>query len=310
MGKLDREELQGVIGHEMSHIRNLDIRFSLLVAVLVGSIALMSDFFLRATFWGGVRGSRRGSSRDGGGAVIVVYVIALVLAIIAPFVAALVQLAVSRQREYLADASSVELTRNPSGLERALAAIAGDQEALEVANRATQHLYFVESDQEVGKPLVRALLRPTHPSSIGSTGYGHYRRAATRPGNRGGPQRPRLTSYNDGARRAGRGRLAGARGRALCAMLVFALLIVGLVLTDGQQGAANAAPTVTSTPQPTLAPDPNAHDRTDSRPRTSANAYEARPWFSAPTAPPTATPTLAPTVAPTAASTPTPIPLP
>ncbi len=143
LGKLDREELQGVIGHEMSHIRNLDIRFSLLVAVLVGSIALMSDFFLRATFWGGVRRSRGRGSSEGGGVVIVVYAIAVVLAIIAPFVAALVQLAVSRQREYLADASSVELTRNPSGLERALAAIAGDQEALEVANRATQHLYFV-----------------------------------------------------------------------------------------------------------------------------------------------------------------------
>jgi heat shock protein HtpX len=143
LGKLDREELQGVIGHEMSHIRNLDIRFSLLVAVLVGSIALMSDFFLRATFWGGVRRSRGRGTSEGGGLAIVVYVIAIVLAIIAPFVAALVQLAVSRQREYLADASSVELTRNPSGLERALALIAGDQEALEVANRATQHLYFV-----------------------------------------------------------------------------------------------------------------------------------------------------------------------
>jgi heat shock protein HtpX len=66
LGKLDREELQGVIGHEMSHVRNLDIRFSMMVAVLVGSIALMSDFFLRATFWGGMRGSRRGSSREGG----------------------------------------------------------------------------------------------------------------------------------------------------------------------------------------------------------------------------------------------------
>src|SRR3954470_3337218 len=113
LGKLDREELQGVIGHEMAHIRNLDIRFSLLVAVLVGSIALMSDFFLRATFWGGVRRSRGRDSSEGGGVVIVVYVIAIVLAIVAPFVAALVQLAVSRQREYLADASSVELTRNP-----------------------------------------------------------------------------------------------------------------------------------------------------------------------------------------------------
>jgi len=140
--KLDREELQGVIGHELSHVRNFDIRFALLVAVLVGSIALMADFFLRFTFWGG--GRRGGGDRDkGGGALIaIVYVIAIVLAILAPFIARLVQLAVSRQREYLADASSVELTRNPSGLERALAKIASDKEVLEVANRATQHLYF------------------------------------------------------------------------------------------------------------------------------------------------------------------------
>ena len=140
--KLDREELQGVIGHELSHVRNFDIRFALLVAVLVGSIALLADFFLRFTFWGG--GRRGGGDRDrGGGALIaIVYVIAIVLAILAPFIARLVQLAVSRQREYLADASSVELTRNPSGLEQALAKIAGDKEVLEVANRATQHLYF------------------------------------------------------------------------------------------------------------------------------------------------------------------------
>jgi len=139
--KLDREELQGVIGHELSHVRNFDIRFSLLVAVLVGSIALMADFFLRFTFWGGGRG---GGNRDkgGGGLVVIVYLVAIVLAILAPIIARLVQLAVSRQREYLADASSVELTRNPRGIERALAKIAGDKEVLEVANRATQHLYF------------------------------------------------------------------------------------------------------------------------------------------------------------------------
>jgi len=139
--KLDREELQGVIGHELSHVRNFDIRFALLVAVLVGSIALLADFFLRFTFWGGGRG---GGDRDrGGGALVaIVYVIAIVLAILAPFFARLVQLAVSRQREYLADASSVELTRNPHGLEQALAKIASDKEVLEVANRATQHLYF------------------------------------------------------------------------------------------------------------------------------------------------------------------------
>jgi len=144
--KLDREELQGVIGHELSHVRNLDTRFELLVATLVGSIALLADFFLRFTFWGGMTGGRRsrGSSDNGGGAlVLIMFVVGLVLAIVAPIVAGLVQLAVSRQREYLADASSVELTRNPYGLERALAKIAGDKEVLEVANRATQHLYFV-----------------------------------------------------------------------------------------------------------------------------------------------------------------------
>ena len=143
--KLDREELQGVIGHEMSHVRNLDIRFALLVAVLVGSIALLSDFFLRFTFWGGL-GGRRGGGRDrdgGGGLVLIAIVVGLILAIVAPIIARAVQLAVSRQREYLADASSVELTRNPYGLERALAKIASDQEVLEVANRATQHLYIV-----------------------------------------------------------------------------------------------------------------------------------------------------------------------
>src|ERR1041385_3253918 len=140
--KLDREELQGVIGHELSHVRNYDIRFGLLVAVLVGSIALPADFFLRFTCWGG--GRRGGGDRDrGGGALIaIVYVLAIVLAIIAPFIARMVQLAVSRQREYLADASSVELTRNPAGIQRALAKIASDKEVLEVANRATQHLYF------------------------------------------------------------------------------------------------------------------------------------------------------------------------
>ncbi len=139
--KLDREELQGVIGHELSHVRNFDIRFALLVAVLVGSIALLADIFLRFTFWGG---GRRGGSRDrgGGGLAIAMFIIAIVLAILAPIIARFVQLAVSRQREYLADASSVEITRNPYGLERALAKIATDQEVLEVANRATQHLYF------------------------------------------------------------------------------------------------------------------------------------------------------------------------
>jgi len=139
--KLDREELQGVIGHELAHVRNLDIRFALLVGVLVGSIALLADFFLRFTFWGGGRRSG-GRDRGGGGLQVIMLVVALILAILAPIAARLVQLAVSRQREYLADASAVQITRNPYGLERALAKISADPEVLEVANRATQHLYF------------------------------------------------------------------------------------------------------------------------------------------------------------------------
>jgi heat shock protein HtpX len=138
--KLDREELQGVIGHELSHVRNLDIRFALIVGVMVGAIAILADFFLRFTFWGG---GRRSSNREGGGgAQAIIFFVAIVLAILAPIIARIIQLAVSRQREYLADASSVELTRNPYGLERALAKISGDQEVLEVANRGTQHMYF------------------------------------------------------------------------------------------------------------------------------------------------------------------------
>ena len=141
--KLDREELQGVMAHELSHVRNYDIRFSLVVGVLVGSIALLADFFLRFTFWGGGRRGRRDSGGDAGnGIAVVIMIAAILLAILAPIASRLVQLAVSRQREYLADASGVELTRNPYGLERALAKITLDTEPLEVANRATQHLYF------------------------------------------------------------------------------------------------------------------------------------------------------------------------
>ena len=138
--KLDREELQGVLGHELSHVRNFDIRFSLIVGVMVGAIAILADFFLRFTFWGG--GRRSNDREGGGGAQAIVFVIAIVLAILAPILSRFIQLAVNRQREYLADASSVELTRNPYGLERALAKISGDQEVLEVANRGTQHMYF------------------------------------------------------------------------------------------------------------------------------------------------------------------------
>ena len=161
--KLDREELQGVMGHELSHVRNFDIRFATIVGVLVGSIALMADFFLRFTFWGG---GRRSNNREsgGGGLQAIMFVVAIVLSILAPIAARLVQLAVNRQREYLADASSVELTRNPYGLERALAKISADPEVLEVANRGTQHMYFTNP---IKKFEARASgLLSTHPPII------------------------------------------------------------------------------------------------------------------------------------------------
>ena len=152
--RLDREQLQGVVAHEISHIRNYDIRFATLVGILVGIIALVADFFLRSTFFG--MGRRRGGDSSGGGLMMLV---ALVLAILAPLAAAAVQFAISRRREYLADASGVELTRNPLGLARALHEIAGDTGRLESANRATAHLY-------IANPLRRqhtGALFATHP---------------------------------------------------------------------------------------------------------------------------------------------------
>ena len=143
LGKLDREQLQGVIGHEMSHIGNLDIRFTLLVGVLVGSIALLADWFLRFTFWGGGRRSDSDRGGGGGGAAALIFILAIVLAVVAPLIGRLVQASVSRTRESLADSTAVELTRNPIGLARALRTISDDPEVLEVANRATQHLYIV-----------------------------------------------------------------------------------------------------------------------------------------------------------------------
>ena len=142
--KMDREELQGVIAHEMSHVGNYDIRFTLLVGVLVGSIALLADWFLRYTFWfGGGRRDRDSDRGGGGGLAAILFIVAILLAVVAPIIGRLVQLAVSRRREALADVSAVELTRNPIGLARALRAISDDPEVLEVANRATQHLYIV-----------------------------------------------------------------------------------------------------------------------------------------------------------------------
>jgi len=140
--KLDRDELQGVIAHEMAHVGNFDIRYAMLVGILVGTTVLISDFFLRGLWFGGGRGGGRREGGGGGQLQIIMIIVAIVLAILAPLFARLLQLSISRQREYLADATAVRLTRNPKGLADALAKISGDHEVLEVANRATAHLYI------------------------------------------------------------------------------------------------------------------------------------------------------------------------
>jgi heat shock protein HtpX len=154
--KLDRNELQGVIAHEIAHVGNYDIRYAMLVGVLVGTTVLISDFFLRGLWFGGAR--RRGG---GGQLQLIMLIIAIVLAVLAPLFARLPQLSISRQREYLADATAIKLTRNPKGLADALQKISDDREVLEVANRATAHLYIVNPIKEFEKR-ARGLFS-THP---------------------------------------------------------------------------------------------------------------------------------------------------
>ncbi len=146
--KLTRDELQGVMAHEMAHVRHLDIRFAMLMATMVGLIVFACDAFLRIAFHSG-RGARMGGRRSGGNkgagaAMLVLIAIALLLAIIAPLLARIIQMAYSRQREYLADAGAVELTRHPEGLASALQKLADDTEPLvDAANRGTAHMYIV-----------------------------------------------------------------------------------------------------------------------------------------------------------------------
>jgi heat shock protein HtpX len=142
--RLGRDELQGVIAHELSHVRNFDIRFMTLMAVLVGVVVLMADIGMRAIFYGGGRGRSRSSGSGGGALMLVVILVAIVLAIIAPIFATLIQLAASRQREYLADASAARMTRYPEGLARALEALASDTHEMGEASRATSHLFIVK----------------------------------------------------------------------------------------------------------------------------------------------------------------------
>ena len=139
LDKLEKAELEGVLAHELSHIGNRDILLSTVVVVLVGFIALMADWFRSWTFWGG---GRRSNDNENNSFGVIMMVIAIVLSILAPIAAMLMQMAISRKREFLADADGALLTRYPEGLARALEKISADQEPLEVANRATAHLFI------------------------------------------------------------------------------------------------------------------------------------------------------------------------
>ena len=139
--KLNRAELEGVIAHEMSHIKNYDVLVQTLAVVMVGVVALLSDWILRSFFWGG--GRRRSRNRGRGSGAEIFIIVGLVMAILSPLIAQLLRLAVSRKREFLADASGAMLTRYPPGLASALRKISADREPLEAANKATAHLYIV-----------------------------------------------------------------------------------------------------------------------------------------------------------------------
>lgn len=155
--RLDRSELEGVLAHEMSHIGNRDMLVSTVVVILVGFISLLADFFMRSMWFGGMR---RRSGNEGGGVFVLVGV---VLSILAPIAAMLMQLAISRKREFLADASGALLTRYPEGLANALIKIANDSAQMKVANNTTAHLWFENPMKGEKRTSFLAKLFMTHP---------------------------------------------------------------------------------------------------------------------------------------------------
>ncbi len=159
LDKLDKAELEAVMAHEMSHVGNYDIRVMTLTVVMLGLIALLADFAMRWAWFGA--GSRGGNKDKGGGGAAIIALVAIALAILAPIAAQLIHLAISRQREFLADASGALLCRNPDALARALEKIAADREPLEVANKATAHLY-IENPLKEHKSALNGMFS-THP---------------------------------------------------------------------------------------------------------------------------------------------------
>jgi heat shock protein HtpX len=162
--KLNRAELEGVVAHELSHIKNYDILVQTLAVVMVGVIVLMSDWILRTFLWGGGRRRRSQSGKGGGNAGAILVIVALALAVLSPLFAQLLRLAVSRKREFLADADGALLTRYPPGLASALRKLAADREPLEAANKATAHMYIINPLKDLkrgGGPMAK--LFSTHP---------------------------------------------------------------------------------------------------------------------------------------------------
>lgn len=159
LDRLNREELQGVVAHELAHVKSRDTLYNVCAAVLVGAIALLSDLFLRGTLWG--RRSRTEEGGGGGRGNAAFFVLALLLAILAPLAARLLQMSISRQREYHADAAAAGFTRNPLGLASALSKIALGGAQVPGENRGTQHLFIVNPLREFG-PDASALMS-THP---------------------------------------------------------------------------------------------------------------------------------------------------
>jgi heat shock protein HtpX len=158
--KLEYYELEGVIGHELAHIKNYDIRLSAVVTVMVGFVVMLSDMFSRYLFWGG--NHRRSNDKDNGNAILML--IGLIFLILSPIFGKLMQLAISRKREFLADATSVEFTRNPEGLISALEKISNDPNELQTANNSTSHMYIANPFRKNGKKK-SSNIWSTHPST-------------------------------------------------------------------------------------------------------------------------------------------------
>jgi heat shock protein HtpX len=160
---MNRVELEGVIGHELSHVVDRDILVGTVVATLVGAAVLLSEFFMRSWFWGGFRG-RRGGDSNGGGPELIIFALGFVLLAIAPIAGQIIKLAVSRNREYLADAQGALLTRYPPGLVAALKKIEAAPHAMHAANNATAHLWLDQPSRVPGeRTSAMEKLFSTHP---------------------------------------------------------------------------------------------------------------------------------------------------